>query len=315
MGTCMPEDHIFKVDPLPTSAPVHDNWLRSHAYLAACGGAAILILAGAIVVERKSAVAPQNDSGAWGGAGTTLLNPTAYGQKAPQTVLQQPTGGTNVTLGTYDTAPDPETGVVDNSFDFNEIIAELSKSSRKKPAGSSVGSSVDTEAWAYIPSGLISTSTVVVNKTETQQKLYDYGNEAGSYIESFEETHRNEVQVLKDFIEDRLNAQKVAQFKDLSKALANIGTSLERMDVVPTAAKAAHIALAESYKEIGAKLALIADTQSDQEFLSAINAYNASADTFAKRYVALSTVFTALGVKFSPEDSGSVFMFSNAGRF
>jgi hypothetical protein len=84
---------------------------------------------------------------------------------------------------------------------------------------------------------------------------------------------------------------------------------------VPSQAVEAHKALAQSYIQAGTRLSAIADAKSDADFLKAIEAYNAAADTLANRYIDLTVIFSLSGVTFSQDDPGSIFMFSGGGTF
>ena len=196
-----------------------------------------------------------------------------------------------------------------DTFDMGAFLALLSQPTPKSTDGGTAGGTA--EAYSFIPRGLISTSTLVAKRTALQDELFQYGNDAGGYIQSYEDTHRSISQILTDEIADRYNAQKVANVKAIGDALIEVGKNLQEMEGVPTIAVKANAALATSYIEIGTKLKLVADAKTDKELLSAVQTYNTAADTFTGRYIGLAQLFSGAGVLFAPGDTGSVFTFTN----
>ena len=175
-------------------------------------------------------------------------------------------------------------------------------------------SSVTNSAYAFIPTGLVSIETPK-KRTALQNSLYQYGNDVGSYIQSFEQENPNESQVLWDQAQDRTDAGKAAALTQLAQSLSSLGTTLAQMDgpdqsEVPSQLVSAHDALAKSYQDLGTKLALVPKTQSDADFVAAVNAYDVSAQAFTKNYVNMANLFVAYGVTFASGDPGSVFTFT-----
>ncbi len=82
------------------------------------------------------------------------------------------------------------------------------------------------------------------------------------------------------------------------------------MTNVPQGFAAAHKKLADSYIDIGTKLALVAKASGDQSFLNTINAYNDAADVHTKNFATLAILFNTYGVTFAPEEAGSVYSFT-----
>lgn len=318
---------VPQAEMAPVSAPKISrgtfDWPRLHPYMSALIGAGILLVGGIVIVSWRSAVGPSGSAGgAWGGANINLLNP-AYNASQKNTAQQNQSGTLRQTQGgaPYSYIPPISGGAAfyapsgdATSFDFDSFIKLLSQGSAAQTSlGTSSGSDADLlSAYAFIPTGLVSTATPVKKRTVQQQQLYDYGNEAGSYIQSFEEAHRDQAQVLKNWLEDRKDAAKAAAVVQLGRALWEIGRSLSGMESVPSSAKAAHGRLAKSYLDIGANLALVPKVETDADLLKAIGAYNASADVYATNYVALVNIFGAYGVGFSADDPGSVFTFTNS---
>lgn len=293
------------------------EWLRAHPYQAVLGVVALIIV-GALIVNMRAPAAVPGQTIAWSGSGA-ILNPSPQGggtvaQTPTPNLMQQVEGSAPYTY----IAPAQQTsGVASNdtsggSFDFNAFVAMLSQENAPK-GGSSAGGGSASSAYSFLPGGLISTSTPAKSRTTLQQALYEYGNTAGSYIQSFETEHSNESQVVVDQAQDRTDSTKAAAVEALGAALTGLGQSLSQIDTIPDQATKANQALAASYEDIGAKLALVPQAQSDSGFISAVQTYDAAANTFITNYVALANLFGAYGVTFAPDDPGSVFTFSPTG--
>ena len=300
------------------------EWLRTHAYISSASAVALLILLGGFIVSEKTAQTPATSQPNAFSGGGAVLNPTFYvpnsGSGGAGSNAQTPSVVSQVeNSAPYTYIPPNSTITVGNtqnttgsSFNFNAFIAMLSN--ENQPAAGSAGASGTSSissAYAYVPSGLISTTSEKVTRTPLQQSLYDYGNSIGSFIQSYEEQHANSAQILTDQVQDRNDPQKIAAVEELGKSLTNLGGELLTIDDVPSQMSAAHMALAQSYQEIGQKLQLVPQAQSDQQFVAAIEAYDSAADTFTKNYVAVADLFASYGVVFSQSDPGSVFTFTN----
>ena len=230
--------------------------------------------------------------------------------------MQQLQSGTpyNYTLPTPQAvSADTQTGG-SGDFNFDSFISMLSN---ENATGTTKVQGSTNNAYAFIPTGLIS-ALVPKQRTALQQKLYDYGNNVGSFVQSFEQDHPNEAQVLWDQAQDRTNPDKAASLVALAHALTALGDNLSQMnaspddDQVPTQMTAAHNALAQSYHDLGTELALVPGAQGDSAFVAAVEAYDTTAEMFTQKYVALANLFVAYGVTFSPQDPGVVFTFSAA---
>ncbi|MBI4079999.1 hypothetical protein HY414_02120 [Candidatus Kaiserbacteria bacterium] len=286
------------------------NWIRAHPYVATLVATLTVILVGTLVVLNRSGVQPQSTGlRAWGGVGSDLFDPTADvapgAQTQPDNLYSQVQSGPPFYYAPA--AQQLPTASQEDDFDFNAFIATLADSSK---ASVNIISGSPLDAYSFIPQGLISTSTPARRLSPTQQAIFDYGNEAGSYIQSYEERYRAAPQILKDQFEDREDPEKNAALLSLAGALEDIGFQLEGIEA-PSPVSAAHKKVAASYKELGQKLALVPNAKSDQAILDAILSYNAAAEVYVQNYVALATLIGAYGVSFSPEDAGSVFTFSN----
>ncbi len=289
-------------------------WIRSHPYLSALAGAVVLIIVGALIVGKKSSVESETSTlRAWGGVGANLLNPTS---RAPdQTMRNQENLYTEVRSGppfyyapTNAQIPQTLSGDAED-FNFDELMILLSHQSQNTL--SKDGPLLD-DAYSFIPTGLLSTSTFQTRRTPMQLALYNYGNEAAENIQSYEDIYRSAPQIMKNQFEDRENPDKNAALLGLANGLAGVGNALFAMGEVPSQVLSAHEKLGGSYREMAEKLSRIPRAMSDQALLDAILAYNTAAETYTKNYVALTTLFSAYGVTFKKEDPGSVFTFTNA---
>lgn len=300
------------------------NWIRLHPYLSTLITAGILLLiGGSIVIEHAQTVTP-TDTTAWG-SGTFNTQATAVSDTNTNTtdqasIIEQAvntavssTPAPNYTPPTATNTASTDTTAPSKTFDYNSFLLSLTQAatSTHKIQNASTTAEVIASAYAYIPRGLISTSTPSIpERTATQAALYHYGNEVGSYIQSFDESHADTTHILQDQIADRNNPDKIAAVERLGKDLAAVGKQLDDVSDVPPTISAAHKALVASYTEIGQDLQKVPQTSYDSDFIAAIKTYDAAADTYTKNFIQLSLVFTANGVIFSPQDSGSVFTFT-----
>ncbi len=308
--------NVISSEPRVTPAsmaglPSHVSWWRHHPYLGALAGAGALLIIGTLVVIARSPATLSGTSGAWGDGSVTILNPSGTGgpsvQQETQYVPQQTVsyGYIPISSGAAQDADAPTR----ESFDFSAFMAELTRDDTAPSATRQGDTSLSTiETYSFIPKGFVAVGAPTGKRSATQQALFDYGNEAGSLVESFETAHRDQTQVLKNWIEDRHDAGKAAAVVQLGRALWETGRAMAALEA-PAAAAAGGKALAESYMEIGANLALVPKAERDTDLLQAIETYNASADVFARHYIALVNLFGAHGVQFSASDPGSAFTF------
>ncbi len=294
------------------------DWFRTHPYVSALGAAGVLVLLGAFIVVSGASQPAGTRTSAWEGEAAPLLNPTSHGP------ITSATQNANVMGQTQDSPPytyiapnfsntiSPD-GEEESTYDFDAFIAKLTK--QANPKGQAAANEEDSllSAYAYIPRGLISTSTPNATRSVLQQELYDYGNDIGSTIESFEQQHSDTPQILKGQVEDRTDSGKAAAVVRIGRDFEEMGKTFAAMETVPSSLASAHNALAKSYIEIGTNLALIPGAQRDADFIKAIQTYNASADTLAKNYIQMVSLFGAHGVAFSANDAGKVFTFTPTG--
>ena len=281
--------------------------------MAAVIGAAILIIVGALIVGKRAAVEPGTSSlRAWGGVGANLLDTSS--RTLGQIPSDQGDLYTEVRSGPpFYYAPSAQISQTQSGgaedLDLDELLATLSHAPQNNPASN--GSSA-VDAYAFIPAGFLSTSTAQTWRTPTQLALYNYGNEAASNMQSYEDLYRNAPQLMKNQFEDRQNPDKNAALLGLANSLAGVGNALLAMEDVPSQVLSAHEKLGASYRDMGEKLSRIPAAKYDQALVDAMLAYNASAETYTKNYIALATLFSAYGVTFKSDDPGSVFTFTNA---
>jgi len=200
-----------------------------------------------------------------------------------------------------------------DSFDYAALLARISGQSNTSgtQASATSSSTLIAQAYQFIPQGFVAVAQPSQKpQTAAQKALYAYGNAVGSIIQTFETSHPNEAQILKDQVVDRNDPAKAASVVSLGKALAQVGAQMAAMSDVPQSVATMHASLAQSYTDIGTKLQLIPQAQSDNDFIQAIKNYDATADVFVRNYATLAAYFIASGVVFSNEDPGSVFSFS-----
>jgi hypothetical protein len=283
------------------------EWFRSHPYSSILAATGALVILGVLFTHMGAPAAAPARPVAWGGAGTVQLPTYAapqYEQQHPPIVSSAPPYSyalPTLPVRTED-GEEPQ-----GDFDYDAFIAFLTDGSASTSA--SAQGNVNLSAYTFIPTGIVATAERK-SRTQLQQTLYRFGNNLGESIQGFEQQHPNVTPMLTDFLQDRSNAEKIASVRLLAQHLSSLGAAILSMGAPPQAADAAR-AVGESYRELGLKLAAVPSAQSDQELLSAIQSYNASADAFVRNYVALAQLFLSYGVTFSREDPGNVFTFTN----
>jgi len=288
------------------------NWLRSHPYLDSLVGALALLIVGALVVRTQlSAPVQQSNPKTWETVGGIEVNTVSHGYtRLPDS--REDVGPKAISVGyiPLQTQNEIGTGPEDTSdYDLSALLSLLSHS--ESPQISSE-TAPQNDAYAFIPRGLIATSSLQVpTRTALQNDLYNYGNEVGDAIIAFENQHPNQVQILTDQFEQPQNPNANAALKKLGNDFSALGSALSSMELIPLQAKTSHDKLAAAYIDIGSKLAAIPDAKSDDARYDAIQTYDRAAESFVKQFVALALLFESYGVTFSPGDGGSVFVFNN----
>ena len=309
----MPPGHQYPIAPEapPAEAPVgKKGWVHSHPYLATSIAAISLLIILFFVVAARTGVGGSTSANNWVGAGSVFFTGgrtlTQAERMSAEAIVKQQSPKT--ALG-YIPIPAPNadgSGAEDFANDLGKLLFELSVQPNapiSTPAETSSG-------YSLIPQGLISVSTGAKQRSPEAEVLFTYGNEVGTYIQGFESLHLNSVQMMKDHAEDRQNADKTSHVDRLGYEMAELGRDLGQLQTVPADIKAAHAALATSYRLAGTNLTKVAATKTDEEFLGAINTYNASVESLAKRFLVIVGIFSANEVSFSSSDPGSIFMFS-----
>lgn len=284
----------------------------------------LLIIGGTIFVTSRSPVAPTQSTLTWGGgAPLSAYENGSASQQSPQQIVQEviqsqaqtqaPSTLSIPALAGPTTSPQATSA--SSSFSYDDFLAQLNGNtsvSSSVQASSTSAAQLIAEAYEFVPTGLVATTAPAKKPmTADQEALYDYGNEVGGEIQSFEELHSDQAEVLKDQAEDRTDPTKAAALVSLGQALASVGTYMQQMQDVPSDVTAQHNALAQSYLDIGAKLQVVAQAQSDADFVQAVENYDTSANTFVKNYGTLAQFFSEQGVVFAPQDPGSVFSFTD----
>jgi hypothetical protein len=203
------------------------------------------------------------------------------------------------------TPPPPPPPTTALGLDYRSFINAIKPIVHSSPTSTNIIDNLE-----FPTAAIFSTTTSGITRTATQQALYNYGNEVGSYIQTYEQAHQDQTSVLMNQLQDPQNPGKVLAVKNMARDMQSIGESLMKMEDVPSQITKQHTSLAQSYIEIGKNLALVPDAQSSAQLLNAIKIYNDSADTFATNFVAEVAVFGKYKVSFSPDEAGSVFMFS-----
>ena len=288
------------------------EWFQAHRYAILLLFASMLLVMGAYIVTGRSAVSPGTYVSTWGGGGI-FVNPISNTLPGTNETPSTPSasGSTHTYVSPFGsknaTSENPDAA---NNAEFNTLIAELSRPRTKKAAADDTS---EVDVYSFIPSGYIGVQNAPAStRTETQESLYAYGNEVGTAIQGYENAHHDPSHVLKNFIEDRSSAEKKASQKQLGADLAAVGKAIERAENVPSQITTAGLALAKSYQEIGSNLAAIPDFERDEDVVSAIEKYNASADRFVQKYVSFSLIFQSYGVTFASYDPGSIFVLQQA---
>lgn len=302
------------------------EWINNHPYRASLIGAGIaLIIGGIIVIEHAQTVAPKGVT-TWATDNTGQFSiPNVVSSVQQQSQNNQSTSiidralnnepAPNYTPSVTQTPPAAQQVIADSSnFDFNSFLATLTQAASSTQTKKTASTSTDTfNPYMFIPQGMISTTTAYTQqRTPDQDALYQYGNEAGSYIQSYEKFHTDTTNILQDQINDRNNPDKIAAVEKIGADLAAVGTQMSQMTEIPPQVQSAHDALVASYQEIGKDLALVPQASYDTDFANAIKKYDAAADTFTRHFVSLALIFSINGVKFGPGDPGSVFTFTQS---
>jgi hypothetical protein len=299
--------------------PTQHGWLITHPYTSVLIVACAFFITGAvIVIQHSAATTPAPQTAAWGGDIGTLADPTASAPAAGT----GPTGGDimsqvqgsppySYTIPPLNIEEKPQSPAAqDDSFDYRKLLADSRQNSGSATPTTTAG--ITDISYAFPPTGLFSTQTPPAARTSTQDALYNYGNEVGSFIQTYEQAHPDQSKVLKDQLEDPQNPNKVQAVIRMAHDLEDIGKSMSSIERVPPQVASAHAAVAKSYQEMGQNLARMPLAQGSEALLQGIKVYNASADAFTKNFVSLATTFSTYGVTFGADEAGSAFTFTSS---
>lgn len=311
----MPPGHEYPIAPPPIEeqaevAVEKKSLLKRHPYVDVAIGALALLFLVLLIVAARSGVSGSDMGDNWVGAGGVFFtggrNLNQADRISAEQVIKDRSPDTE--LGYIPIAIPSADGGVDEDFanDLGKLLGQLTQGA-EQPAEPDPNTS---SAFSFIPQGLISVATGARQPTKEAEELFTYGNEIGSYIQGYESLHLNAAQTLKDHAEDRTNPQKTELVDRLGYDMAALGRDFLQMQTVPQDIRAAHAAYATSYRIAGTNLTKIATTKTDEEYLDAIAAYNASVESLSKRFLILVGFFSAHNVVFSSSDPGSIFMFT-----
>jgi hypothetical protein len=147
-------------------------------------------------------------------------------------------------------------------------------------------------------------------RTSIQEDLHTYGNAAGAPIVQYFDVYEEQATIIDAWLKDRSNTSKKDRFTSLCNGLRAISTGLAAVQQVPEAVRAPHTALIQHYKAVGDSLCTLQGATDDTTLYEGMVAYNAAADTLARSYQQLVSVFQVAEVKFSNGEAGSVFQFA-----
>lgn len=281
------------------------NWLLAHAYVAFLSVALLIAVTTGIALHDSSQ--SETTRAGWGRVGGFSLSnqPTNTVNKnamEPQTFITEPSPEAYAVIPIRSTLEQTSEALLD---EWQSLLTQLTE-----PDVPAAPSQPSTDAYSFIPKGLVSTVAPVEQKTPLQQELYDYGNRVGGYIRDFDNNHTNMIPILKDAYAARGNPDKHAAAEKIGDDYRKLGADLEAIGEIPPAIAKMHVAIALSYKTAGERMITKLRAESDEDFLAAMHAYNASVLEFTNNFVALATYLSAAGVKFGTTDAGSVFTFT-----
>lgn len=288
-------------------------WFHDHPLRPVLIGAVVLVFIGLLVVSSRTTHNASGRAINWGGASGIYAPDTTLEQKNNTSFVLEQVAPFRYTPPT--SAPSyVETKTGDTETDaYALLLASIRPSSR--PLTSAEDSTFLDDVYSLLPQGVQSISTPQELSRE-QQTLYEYGNEVGSYVDTFESAYGTlSVSILKDFYADRTNATKQNEVRHLGNSIARVGKEIRVMTFVPKGLSGMHTLLAERYQETGELLAAIVDARDNQDLLERINAYNGAADALATAFATLASFFATAHVSFAPHDPGHIFVFSPASSF
>lgn len=286
-------------------------WFHNHPYVPWIASAAALTILGLLIVSSRTAYNPPEHATTWRGAGGIY----DFGSMITK---QEVRGASQAPLFSYDyELPTlvPQEGAGESTADdpYALLLASIRPSSY--PVQETDDTSFLEEVYSLIPQGLRAISEPK-ELSEEAYAFYKYGNEVGSYIDTYDSTYgKRAVSVLSDFYKDRKNAAKQDAMRRLADSIEHVGEEIAGMASVPKDIAGMHELLAERYQDAGRKLANIPGARNDSELLERIIEYNNAADALVSTLSTLAVFFATANISFTPHEPGSVFTFSPVGSF
>lgn len=308
------------------------EWLRTHPITATLLGTLALAVIGGVFVANRLAVDPGASYGSWNLSGAGKFNPSVggtmvfgtapeqYSEDDLRSLLETTQGPTYASLVPQNTETtgsanglslqDDGTYIID---DLEALFSRLAPTAQIiKPANTDEEQTL-SDVYAYVPSGIAGTSSPQKVKTRAQTDLYNYGNDAGSYIETYYENWgQDQAQILKRFFEDRTSPKKREEAQKIASALVQTGKQLQAVTSIPQTMANAHASLAQNYIDVGTALTPVLTAQDDADVIATIGTYNQTAELFAKSFIQVANIFRAYEVTFADTEPGHVFVFKNA---
>ncbi len=292
--------------------------LRAHFILFLIGVTALLLVIGAFALKEYSPAQNTPRTIAWGGLGGTPYYPLS-GERAIESNPAEENIYSSIQSGPpfyYSTTNSEAADEEDDTFDVDAFLAYLKGETRTSETAVEEEKPLSflENPYSFITNGVsFPSSSLTKERTPIQQALYEYGNKAGKIIQTFEDSNQNMADVVQAQSEDPEDPLKVAALIKLADSLADVGVSLEELSSVPAEAANQNAKLATSYKDMGAKLALVPNAMTEDSRVETMLTYNAAAESFVTNYVAIVTLFSIMEVTFSPDEPGSVFTFTMTG--
>ncbi len=308
----------------------HMHWVGLYPYRAALAAIVLLVLLGGALVVSKSSQSPLSTTQTtWGQVGSLVQQPGAGGTRTSDTVTRQVSDSdiyTSLTAGKTgkygdvyaNDIPVPQSPIITNTGDgfkggeVETFLASVKPSAEGITTKNQDGEDLSlSDIYSYVPSNSIpfvkpTTST----RTPLQDSLYNYGNDAGSIVESHDERYPNVATVMDAFFKNRSDPTALKGVKGLAASLAQAGQEIAALETVPANVASLNASLALDYKDLATKLSALTESKSDTELVGAITTYNTSAEAFAKTNVGIATLFSAAGVHFSSTEAGRMFQFT-----
>lgn len=298
----------------PTKPSRISSWLHAHPYGSLSLGTFIILALGSFLFISSSGTAREGSTRTWGGARGILSLGSATkqeGQETHETIYSDAGSAPYVPIPIY---KGDAVGTSD-AYDISALLADLLDTQAKSSAPTNQNNAPASEdPWANFSfkianDAVHADTTAESNRSPLQRSLYIYGNTSGNLIKKFETEHSSAGTIVRNHIQKRTDPTNAQALTQLAKDMKAFGTMLGALDV-PQEVAESHRAYASAYVDMGSRLLSVAESSSDEAFLSAINKYNASVETAARRLVILVGIFSGNSVSFNQSEGGAVFMFN-----